>query len=62
MQNEERQKIELRKQQQYSADVFERKQKEDFTQIQTENLQLIKYKENIFKKILNKIIKFFTKK
>lgn len=62
MQNEERQKIEIRKQQQYSTDVFERKKEENSRQIETENVQLIQYKESIFKKILNKIIKFFTKK
>lgn len=62
MQNEERQKIELKKQQQYSTDVFERKKEENSKQIETENVQLIQYKENIFKKILNKIIKFFIKK
>ena len=50
MQNEERQKNELRKQQLYSSNVFENRQKE------------IKYKENIFKRILDKIKKFFGKK
>ena len=62
MQNEERQKNEIKKQKQYNADVFERKQKENSKQIQQETKQLIEYKENIFKKILKKIIKFFTKK
>ena len=62
MQNEERQKNEINKQKQYNADVFERKQKENSKQIQQETKQLIEYKENIFKKILKKIIKFFTKK
>lgn len=62
MQNEERQKIEIKKQQQYSTDVFERKQNENSKQNQQETKQLIEYKENIFKKILNKIIKFFIKK
>jgi len=62
MQNEEREKIELRKQQQYSTDVFERKQTKNTKQNQQETKQLIEYKENIFKKILNKIIKFFIKK
>ena len=60
MQNEERQKNELKKKQQYNIDVFETKQKEN--SIQTESVQLMMYKENIFKKILNKIIKFFIKK
>ena len=62
MQNEERQKNEINKQKQYNADVFERKQKENSKQIQQKTKQLIEYKENIFKKILKKIIKFFTKK
>lgn len=61
MQNEERQKNEIKKQKQYNTDVFERKPKEKSVQNQQENTQLIEYKENIFKKILNKIIKFFTK-
>ena len=55
MQNEERQKNEKKKQKQYNVDIFERKQKEN-------SKQLIEYKENIFKKILKKIIKFFIKK
>ena len=62
MQNEERQKNEIKKQKQYNTDVFESKQKGNSKQIQQETKQLIEYKENIFKKILNKIIKFFTKK
>ena len=61
MQNEERQKNEIKKQKQYNTDVFERKPKEKSVQNQQENTKLIEYKENIFKKILNKIIKFFTK-
>ena len=61
MQNEERQKNEIRKQKQYNTDVFEGMQKEKSKQNQQETTQLIEYKENIFKKILNKIIKFFTK-
>ena len=61
MQNEERQKNEIKKQKQYNTDVFENKQKENSKQNQQETTQLIEYKENIFKKILNKIIKFFTK-
>ena len=54
-------KNEIKKQKQYNTDVFVRKQKENSKQIQQETKQLIEYKENIFKKILNKIIKFFTK-
>jgi len=62
MQNEERQKNEIKKQKQYNTNVFEKKQKEKSARNQQETIQLIEYKENIFKKILNKIIKFFTKK
>ena len=62
MQNEERQKNEIKKQKQYNTDVFKNKQNENLKQNQQETKQLIEYKENIFKKILNKIIKCFTKK
>lgn len=62
MQNEERQKNEIKKQAQYNTYVFEREYKENSSQIERENVQLKEYRENIFKKILNKIIKFFTKK
>ena len=56
MQNEERRKNELKKQQQYNVDVFANKTKEK------EPVELIEYKENIFKRILNKIKNFFTKR
>lgn len=62
MQNEERQKNEIKKQKQYNTEVFERKTKENLKQNKQETKQLVEYKENIFKKILNKIIKFFSKK
>lgn len=52
MQNEERQKNELKKQQKYNVDVFANKAKEK------EVVELIEYKENIFKRILNKIKNF----
>ena len=66
MQNEARQKNELKKQQIYNTDVFFNKQKEDtrekeIKQEDKENMQLIEYKENIFKRILNKIKSFFIK-
>lgn len=61
MQNEERQKNELKKKQQYNADVFANKAKESIETEQKEPVELIKYKENIFKRILNKIKLFFTK-
>ena len=62
MQNEERQKNELRKQQLYSSNVFENRQKENVYNPNKETKQIVKYKENIFKRILDKIKKFFGKK
>lgn len=61
MQNEERQKNELRKQQLYSSNVFENRQKENVYNPNIETKQIVKYKENIFKRILDKIKKFFEK-
>ena len=61
MQNEERQKNELRKQQLYSSNVFENRQKENVYNPNKETMQIVKYKENIFKRILDKIKKFFGK-
>lgn len=62
MQNEERQKNELKKQQQYNVDVFANKKKENIKTKEKERFELIEYKENIFKRILNKIKNFFTKR
>ena len=62
MQNEEKQKNELRKQQLYSSNVFENRQKENVYNPNKETMQIVKYKENIFKRILDKIKKFFGKK
>lgn len=61
MQNEARQKNELKKQQMYNTDVFANRQKEDTVQQNGEKTQIVKYKENIFKRILNKIKKFFIR-
>ena len=61
MQNEERQKNELKKQQKYNTDVFANRQKKDTVQPKSETTQIVKYKENIFKRILNKIKKFFIR-
>lgn len=61
MQNEARQKNELKKQQIYNTDVFANRQKEDTVQQNNEKMQIVKYKENIFKKILNKIKRFFSR-
>jgi len=60
MQNEERQKNELKKQQQYNSDVFANKVSQNTNT--KEPKELIKYKENIFKRILNKIKEFFKYK
>ena len=61
MQNESRQKNELKKQQMYNIDVFANRQKEDKVQTNSEKTQIVKYKENIFKRILNKIKRFFSR-
>ena len=61
MQNEARQKNELKKQQMYNIDVFANRQKEDTVQLKSETTQIVKYKENIFKRILNKIKRFFSR-
>lgn len=61
MQNEARQKNELKKQQMYNTDVFANRQKKDTVQPNSEKTQIVKYKENIFKRILNKIKKFFIR-
>ncbi len=62
MQNEARQKNELKKQQMYNTDVFTNKLKENLTENNNETMQIVKYKESIFKRILNKIKSFFIKK
>ena len=67
MQNEERQKNELKKQKQYNTDVFENKQRQNIEQIEdnkekSTETNLVIYKENIFKRILNKIKRFFARK
>ena len=61
MQNEARQKNELKKQQMYNTDVFANRQKEDKVQTNIEKTQIVEYKENIFKRILNKIKRFFSR-
>ncbi len=62
MQNEERQKNELKKQQMYSTDVFTNRQKENFNKPNNEKIQIVEYKENIFRRILNKIKSFLRRK
>lgn len=61
MQNEARQNNELKKQQRYNIDMFANRQKEDTVQQNSEKTQIVKYKENIFKRILNKIKRFFSR-
>ena len=56
MQKEERQKNELKKQQNYSSYIFANR---NINKTEKEELNLIKYKESFFKKILNYIRKFF---
>ena len=62
MQNEARQKNELKKQQMYNTDLFANKPKKNATENNNETIQIVEYKESIFKSILNKIKSFFIKK
>lgn len=59
MQKEERQKNELKKRKQYNTDVFANKEQTNNPEIQKEQVSLIKYKESILKKIINKIKNIF---
>ncbi len=59
MQKEERQKNELKKKEQYNTYVFANKEKTNNSEIQKEPVSLIKYKESIFRKIINKIKNIF---
>lgn len=59
MQKEERKRNELKKQQQHDTDVFASKRKENLNQPLNEVMQVVEYKESIFKRILNKIKEFF---
>ena len=61
MQNEARQKNELKKQQMYNTDIFAKKPKENLTANNNETIQIVEYKESFFKRILNKIKSFFIK-
>lgn len=62
MQNEERQKNELKKKKKYDVNVFENKTKEKLKQTNNQENELIKYKKNIFTKIINKIKSCLIKK
>ena len=61
MQNEERQKNEVKKQQMYNTDIFINKEKDD-SNLTEKNTQLAQYKENIFNRFFNKIKNLFNKK
>ena len=50
MQNEARQKNEIKKQQIYSNNVFANKTRENITANNNETMQIVEYKENILKK------------
>lgn len=60
MQKEERQKNELKKKELHSTDVFANKEKINNVEVQKEAVELMVYKENILKKIINKIKEFFA--
>ena len=62
MQNEARQKNELKKQQMYNTDVFANKPKENLAENSNETMQIVQYKESVFTRILNKIKSFFIKR
>ena len=74
MQNEARQKNELKKQQMYNTDIFANKRsnqeeleknkalEENKPESNNEEKQIVMYKENIFRRILNKIKSLFMKK
>ena len=62
MQNEAREKNELKKQQMYNSDIFVNKSKENLTENNNETMQIVEYKENIFRRILNKIKSLFMKR
>ena len=64
MQNEARQKNELKKQQMYNTDVFANRQREKTQyniQKEKEVTGIVQYKENISTRIWNKIKSFFAK-
>lgn len=60
MQNEERQKNELKKQEKYSLNVFENKEElKEVTKENTNSTELIKYEESFFKRIIKFIKRIF---
>ena len=60
MQNEARQKNELKKQQMHNTDVFANKINKNPILNNNETMQIVEYRESIFTRILNKIKSFFA--
>lgn len=61
MQNEERAKKELKKKQQYNSDVFANKKQESELKATQQTTDIVSYKENIFKRIWDKLRGVFKK-
>ena len=63
MQNEDREKLEQKKKEQYTTDIFKnsKQQKEYITNEVVENQQMIEYKENIFKRIFRYLKNIFRR-
>lgn len=69
MQNEERRKRELKKQQQYNSDIFANKETETIqkseletgSELQQQSIHPVPYKESIFKRLFNRIRGAFKK-
>ena len=53
---------ELKKRERYNIDVFENRKRQELVPIKEQTTQIEEHKENIFKRILNKIKSFFFKK
>lgn len=58
---EKNNKIELEKKLKYNPDIFNTKEDKRVVQQKQETVQMVEYKENIFKGILNKIKRFFLR-
>ena len=58
---EKNNKIELEKKLKYNPDIFNTKEDKRVVQQKQETVQMVKYKENIFKGIINKIKRFFLR-
>lgn len=62
MQNEARQKNELKKQQMYNTDVFTNKAKKNLTENNNETIQIGEYKESSFERKISEIKSSFVKR